>query len=247
MKYYNYHLSKLEEERCRNSFEYFCTNYVKIPIKRHMEKFQPFDHQLKLAKEIDDKQLLIAKVYRQGGWNTLVNVWSIWKCLFFPNTHIAILSTMNFMVFDITDNINKICKELPRWLPRFEIYDDYEKRFDNGSVIYIDKLLDGAFLRRLDHLFLDNISAVYDSDAEEAWKRLYPNLSTGGKCFIFSTPNGKNNWFHRMYRSAQDKISLFDVFPTDYREHYKDQSYMYHLRINIGDKFFRQDYECEFI
>lgn len=246
MKYYNYHLSKNEIELCKNSFEYFCNNYVKIPHQGTVIDFNPYIQQIRFAQFIDKEPLLISKAYRNGGWSTLIQIWSIWKCLFFRNIKILILTVSNRPATLAADRMSVTLEHLPTWFPGF--FDDIdEKIFDNGNSIHAEKLLDGGYMRGLSHIFMDDIAVCHDSDIEETWKRLQPNLNTGGTCCVSSTPNGKKNWFHRMYTNAQDQISLFKVMPTNYRDHYKDQSVIDQIHRNLGDKTFRSDIECEFI
>lgn len=48
-------------------------------------------------------------------------------------------------------------------------------------------------------------NCAFIDGVDEIWTAAYPTLSTGGKSIILSTPNGVGNFFHKMWKDAEEK------------------------------------------
>jgi hypothetical protein len=94
----------------------------------------------------------------------------------------------------------------------------------------------------------------------EFWSAILPTLSTGGSCIMTSTPNGDENLFAQMWRSAEVGLAMGDegdaesgditFFPIQVRWDEppgRDEKFKKQQISQLGDLLWRQEYECEFL
>jgi hypothetical protein len=122
----------------------------------------------------------------------------------------------------------------------------------NGSIYYTNDLVS----HNCSLLMLDELAFVPKRVQEEMWTSLAPTLSTGGSCIISSTPNGDDDLFAELWRSAEfesDPSSTatgngFKAVKVQWDEHpERDDSYRVKMSKKIGELKWRQEYECEFL
>lgn len=119
--------------------------------------------------------------------------------------------------------------------------------FINGSELYFKSIQIPDNLRgySIDYMFLDE-AAMYKDDIFDAV--LKPMLTVRGKkCFLFSTPKGKN-WFYRFYYLGKDNNPRYcsyqgssDTNPFANKQEIED------ARKVLPPNIFRQEYLAEFI
>ena len=108
-------------------------------------------------------------------------------------------------------------------------------------------------------VYLDEFAFVQPRIAQEFWTSLSPTLSTGGKCFITSTPNQDDDQFARIWKDANKTLDEFGEeqelgkngfksFQVHWSEHpERDDAWAISERAKIGEERFRREHECEFI
>jgi hypothetical protein len=139
-------------------------------------------------------------------------------------------------------------------------YNKGSLEFDNGSRIIAQATTEntGRGLS-LTLVYLDEFAFVPPRIASEFWTSLSPTLSTGGKCFITSTPNQDNDQFAQIWKQAnktQDEygnetpvgVNGFKSILVDWREHPdRDEKWAAEEQGKIGEERFRREHGCEFI
>lgn len=128
-----------------------------------------------------------------------------------------------------------------------DVYDLINVKKD--SLYYTD----GVVSHNCSLLMLDELAFVPKRIQEEMWTSLAPTLSTGGSCIVSSTPNGDDDLFAELWRSAE--FGNTETAPTDgngfkavkveWDEHpERDESYRLKMSKKIGALKWRQEYEC---
>ncbi len=119
----------------------------------------------------------------------------------------------------------------------------------NGSMYYTNDLVS----HNCSLLMLDELAFVPKRVQEEMWTSLAPTLSTGGSCIISSTPNGDDDLFAELWRSAEFESDPsigatgngFKAVKVEWDEHPdRDDSYRIKMSRKIGELKWRQEYEC---
>lgn len=118
----------------------------------------------------------------------------------------------------------------------------------NGSEIYFKSIQQPDNLRgySIDYLFMDE-AAMYKNDIFPTVLR--PMLTVRGKkCFLFSTPRGKN-YFYNLYQKGINKDDprylSFKCFSAD--NPYANQQEIEDAKKALPESIFRQEYMAEFI
>ena len=241
---------EVELKRCAEDFIYFCENYIKISNPtRGLINFILHPYQKRYIKALQDNRFLITKKFRQGGFSSLNCAWATWNCIFSKDKSIMFVAkTDREITHGYAPIIDKIIQELPDWLkPKMGKNNEHQKHFeDTGCKIF---LYDFKATRgkTIDYLFIEE--AAFISDMEKYWIAIWPTISTGGHCYVTSTTNGTNNWFHNTYTNAEKLENSFKVFHCSYIEHpdYSDENWAANTKHALGSKGWRQEVLCEFV
>ena len=118
----------------------------------------------------------------------------------------------------------------------------------NGSQIYFVSVQQPENLLgySIDYLFIDEAAMIKDITFERV---LRPFLRVRGKkCFLFSTPRGKN-YFYKMYKLGENELeSYYSSFKGDiYGNPYANTQEMEEARKTLPDAIFRSEYLAEFV
>jgi hypothetical protein len=118
--------------------------------------------------------------------------------MFFPNQSIMYNAKTDRGAIEAKNIIDKTISWLPDWL-KFETSknNDHQLIFaHNGSSIKFYKM-EAACGKMTDYLFIEEAAFIKDMNSQ--WTAVYPTLCNNGRCVVLSTPNGKNDWFHKTY------------------------------------------------
>lgn len=252
----NYWLKNKEYKLCKNSFVYFCETYLKLgsyydkndtKIKKGKLPFKLYDYQIRFIEQLESNNHLIGKKFRQAGFSSLMVAYHLWLCMFKEHESCMQLFNRDSEALSASLNFQNFVEHLPDWLkPDFEINNDHQKKFNNGSFLYFFTPL-SACGKSINNLYFDEL-AYWDNPLPH-WKALYPTIKKGGKVVMLSTPNGKNNLFHDFYSIAeQGNNCSFKPYSCSYEEHpiFKSSSLVAKMRRIYGDEVFRQEFLCEF-
>ena len=186
--------------------------------------------------------------------STIIAMYLLWFGMFNFDKTILVASNKNTNAMEIMARIKYAYEELPMWLkPGVNYYTKHSMEFDNGSKI-ISQATTANTGRgmSLSLLMLDELAFVPKRIQEEMWTSLAPTLSTGGSCIVSSTPNGDDELFAELWRSAEFGTSEsavdgngFKAVKVEWDEHPdRDDSYRIKMSRKIGELKWRQEYEC---
>jgi hypothetical protein len=267
----NYWLKNKEYKLCENSFVYFCEKYIRlywhlelddskssiksasgIVAKNGFIPFKLYDYQIRFIEQLENNHGLIGKKFRQAGFSNLMVAYHLWLCMFKEHESCMQLFQFDRMALHASYIFKYFVEQLPDWLkPDFEINNDHQKKFKNGSVLYFLTPLD-ACGKSISNLYLDELA--YWKNPLPHWKALYPTIKKGGKVVILSTPNGKNNLFHDFYSIAEQAEQgqhncSFKPYSCSHEEHplFQLPDWSFKMRALLGDKSFRTEVLCEFL
>lgn len=210
--------------------------------------------------ELDDEN----HVYYTNGIlshnSTISAMFLLWYASFKKDKQILIASNKNSGAMEMVHRIRYAYENLPMWLKPGVQEDGWNKHtvaFDNDSRISSTATSeDSGRGQSISLLYLDEFAFVAPTIQEEFWTSIAPTLATGGSCIISSTPNGDNNLFANIWRSAnvgtRSGHAAHNMYfnPTHVRWDEppgRDEKFKQSEIDKIGELKWLQEYECEFL
>jgi hypothetical protein len=217
--------------KCKNSFEYYCRNYVYLEIPGQDILFQPYKKQIELIDFINKEKYCIILKSRQIGISTVTQAYCSWLANFYENTVIGIISKDAPEATVFARTIRGMIEKLPPWMkppkgssgPGFAKFTEQSFILTNGSKVFASTVNPNApekTLRGKAITFLVIDEGAFIQKIDEAWVGLVPALSTQHKAcrlnkvpyglLILSTPNrtlGTGAWFYNKYTRAVSRVS----------------------------------------
>jgi len=238
-----------EVKKCRKSFRYFAESYLKITNPgKGLVPFRLYDFQDRVINEFEQYPNCITKKFRQAGFTTLTCMWFMWKCIFFNDQRMMIVSKTDREATAVGRMVANAKRELPEWLqPEMRNDNDHEKEFiETNSVMWFYTPGAGRS-KSLTYLAVDEAAFIQGMD--DHWAALYPTLSNNGRCIVISTVNGIGNWYEVTYHNAEQKRNDFHIVHVDWHEHpsYNNPEWEKRNRGNLGPKKFAQEIEGSFL
>ena len=257
-----------EFKKCRDSAEYFISNYIKVvhPI-RGLVPFKLYPFQKDILQALDDNRFNVLRKFRQAGCTTISAAKSLHMTIFFKHKQVVILSKGDAESTEVLDRIKIMYEELPEFLkPGITEDNKHTMKLATGSTIksrpsgkQSGRSLAGSLLIIDEAAFIDNIESI--------WAAVYPIISTGGRAFVLSTVNGVGNWYYDVYNKAVKGENSFNAIDINWESHpeYKRQENFGHLytemeslglqvddwekttKANMPLKQWLQEYECQFL
>jgi hypothetical protein len=251
-----------ELAQCTVDPKYFIKNfcYIQHPTKGRM-KFGLFGYQDRLVDVYHNYRYSIAMLPRQTGKSTCAAAYLLWYAMFKPDSVILIAAHKYSGAQEIMQRVRYMYEMCPDHIRAgATAYNKGSLEFDNGSRIVAQATTENTGRgMSLTLVYLDEFAFVPPRVASEFWTSLSPTLSTGGKCFITSTPNQDNDQFAQIWKQAnktQDEygnetevgINGFKSILVDWREHPdRDAKWAAEEQGKIGEERFRREHGCEFI
>lgn len=225
--------------KCKSSFSYFCTKYVKILHPRDgLIPFVLFKYQKRVIKEMGKHLYNIVKKFRQGGLTTVAQIWGFWRCLFFVDQQVMFLSKTDREAIKAGKIVDRLKQYLPTWMQPNDNskWNEHQKEvFQTGSMLmfYTPEAARG---NTMNYLIVDE--AAFIDRMDEHWMSMYPTLSAGGGCIVISTVYGTGNWYEEQYHLAKDGKNTFNVIDLEYTEHpdYNDPEWVKKNKANLKKK-----------
>lgn len=247
---------------CTRDPKYFIKThcYIQHPTKGRM-KFELYGYQDRLVDVYHGYRYSIAMLARQTGKSTCAAAYLLWYAMFNPDSTILIAAHKMSGAQEIMQRIRYMYESCPDHIRAgATAYNKGSLEFDNGSRIIAQATTEttGRGLS-LTLVYLDEFAFVPPRVASEFWTSLSPTLSTGGKCFITSTPNQDNDQFAQIWKQAcktQDEfgnetevgVNGFKNILATWQEHPdRDDKWAAEEQAKIGEERFRREHGCEFI
>ena len=251
-----------ELARCTVDPKYFIKNfcYIQHPTKGRL-KFELYGYQDRLVDVYHNYRYSIAMLPRQTGKSTCAAAYLLWYAMFKPDSVILIAAHKYSGAQEIMQRVRYMYEMCPDHIRAgATAYNKGSLEFDNGSRIVAQATTENTGRgMSITLVYLDEFAFVPPRVASEFWTSISPTLSTGGKCFITSTPSQDNDQFAQIWKQAnktQDEygnetevgINGFKSILVDWREHPdRDEKWAAEEQGKIGEERFRREHGCEFI
>jgi len=225
----------LEFLRCRNSFDYFCRNYIIIEVPGEDLKLTPYKPQTKLTNLLNKDHFAIVLKSRQIGISTITQAYVAWLTTFYKNVVVGIISKDGPEATKFSRTIMGMIDKLPKWMrPGFNKRTERVFILDNGCECYATPVAPNfpeKTLRGQAITFLVIDEAAFIKHIDVAWTSMVSTLSTNQKVarknnvpygtIILSTPNrtvGVGKWFYKKYVNANAGNGLFRPFTIHWQD-----------------------------
>jgi len=225
--------------KCKQSFTYYCANYVLIELPGGDQYLNPYVPQKNLIDLINSEHYVLVLKSRQIGISTIMQAYVSWLCSFHYNVVVGIISKDAPEATDFCRRIVGMIDKLPSWMRPKKFVKRTERTFilSNGCKCYASPVAPNApekTLRGKDVTFLIIDEAAFIKYLDDAWTAMVPALSTSQKAaraakvpygtVILSTPNktvGVGKWFYKRYTesiSGSDILKPFVIHWKDVQE-----------------------------
>ena len=239
--------------KCKEDPIYFIKNYFNVQHpSRGIIKLDLYDYQESLICDYVDNRFNIVKAARQVGTTITNTAFILWFNIFHDDKTTLIAADKFDNAKDIMQRIRFAYETLPEWLrlliKAVEI-NKSQMSFDNGSRIVAQATspCTGRGMA-VSLLYVDSLAFVKPHFQEEFWTSLRPTLSTGGRCIISSSPKDHDDIFANIWYNAEgSKNGFHRVHVPWYSPRNRDDNFKQGMINLIGERRWRQEYECEFI
>ena len=202
--------------------------------------FKPDAAQKKLL--LSKAKRLILNCTRQWGKSTVAALMAVHRAYFYPGSLVIVASPTERQSAEFLLKARGFMQLLK--IPvRGDGHHRSSLRFPNGSRI-IGLPGTEATIRgysKVSLMIIDEAARVGD----EMYKALRPSLAVeGGDLWLLSTPNGKRGFFYENWVNGGDEWERIAVTATECLR--IPESFLEEERRQLGDRWFRQEYLCEF-
>jgi hypothetical protein len=257
-----YTADQIEELRkCISDPIYFIETYMRVrhPVKGNIP-FKLYPYQKEIIGLYKDYRSVILLTGRQMGKTETTVGFLLWFAMFNQDSTILVAGNVYRAALEIMKRVRYVYEQLPDWLKAGVIkYARESVEFDNGSTILSQATTEntGRGLS-LSILYVDEFAFVQPRLAEEFWTSISPTLSTGGKCFITSTPNSDEDTFASIWREAENTLDQygnehprkigkngFRALKAAWHNHpERDQDWADEQIGKVGEERFRREHNC---
>lgn len=206
--------------KCKEDIIYFAENYCKLMTPLGIRQVELRDYQKKYLRHVTDNQLSIYLAVRQCGKTTSTAVALLHYICFNTDKNALVCGNKRKTAVEIVDKIKKIFYELPFFIkPGIYKWNEAEIALDNGCRIQGEATTTNSGIGFTIHwLLLDEFAHIPKNIAEPFYNNIFPTVTAAkAKCTITSTQNGRN-LFYRLYKAAEEGISDYKPFKTDWYE-----------------------------
>lgn len=238
-----------EKTKCASDPIYFISKYIRVvhPV-RGLVPFDLFKFQQRIVKEFFKNRFNIIKKFRQAGITTICCAYALWYTLFQDEKSVLVVSIGDRESTFFLERVWRMYEELPTFLkiPTRE-RNKHVLKFENNSKVKSVPSSDSAGRGESISLLIIDEAAFIDN-MEVFWAAIFPTISTGGEAIALSTVNGMANWYYQFYNDAVTGNNTFNVIDIFWQEHPDyTQEWSISTRKNIGERRWRQEFECEFL
>lgn len=241
-----------ELEKCSKDFFYFC-KYVQVKHPDYGRiQFEPRWYQGEFLEKILNRRYFVGLLSRQVGKTLSVSVYILWYAMFHGEKTIGIVSNKQASATKILSEIKKMYEYLPAFIKcGVKIYNMTSIEFDNNTTIIVSATTEDPFRSfTINLLFADELAFINSRTAESFWASNFPTLSASeqSQVIVISTPNGRYNLFHRIYKGAERNENGFDYYKADWRVvEGRDENWKKEQIKILGKQKFSQEHEVEFL
>lgn len=247
----------MELMKCAQDPVYFISNYIKVQHPKFGSvPLKLYDYQKEMVYAFRDNRFCITLSARQTGKSTTSVAFLLWYAMFHDDKTILIASNKKSNAIEMIDRMRYAYENCPKFLKPGVTEDGWNKlsiRFDNGSRVLSDATTEntGRGLS-ISLLFCDELAFVKKSIQNDFWGSITPTLSTGGSCIICSTPNGDDDKFAELWRTANlggigSDMDFKPIFVAWDQPPNRDEKFKLDMISKLGLHVWEQEFECKFI
>lgn len=244
-----------ELKKCATDPVYFIRNYVYIKhAKRGKIKFNMYDYQEDMVRKYHNRRFNIVLSARQTGKTETSCAFLLWSAIFKSDQTILVASNKSTNAMEIIAKIQYAYEELPLWLKPGIDENSWNKHtcaFDNKSrIVATTTSADSGRGMAISLLYCDEFAFVKPHISEQFYDSILPTISTGGAMIISSTPNGDVGKFASLWRGAKAGLNEFKdgiTYVPWNAPPGRDDEFKKKFMGLLGERKWRQEYECEFL
>ncbi len=180
---------------------------------------------------------------RQWGKSTVAAIKAVFQAETTPESLVLVLSPTDKQSREFVRKASEYVRRLGIQ-PRGDGDNDCSLRFPNGSRIVglPGQQATARGFSAVSLLLIDEASRVSD----DLYKAVRPMLAvSGGDLWLMSTPAGKRGFFYEEWEYGGDQWERVSVTGAECSR--IDPSFVAEERVKQGDRWFRQEYCCEFV
>ncbi|MDP3986715.1 MAG: terminase family protein [Nanoarchaeota archaeon] len=211
-------------------------------------RFQLYDFQEQIIKDLQDNRFGVVLKARQLGVSTIIAGYCTWLVLFHRSKNILVVATKLDTSVGVVRKAKAMYKSIPNWLKISDLVVDNRNSFELGNASIMKGVATSEDVGRSEALSLLVIDeAAHIPGLEDLWTGLYSTLSTGGKCVMASTPNGAQGHFYKTYVESETKENDFhaSIYPWDVHPE-RDQAWFDKETKNMTRRQIAQELLCNF-
>lgn len=149
---------------------------------------------------------------------------------------------------DLIEKVKYILKQCPAWLvPGIVVDSKSTLRLSNGAAL-LSRSYEASNFRGLniDFLFVDETCGIPSQKVNELIQTVVPAMVPhNGGIAITATPGDHTEAFNTIWKSSQEKDSIFAGFSATWRDHPdRDDSWKQSIVNRMGQATFDKEYEC---
>lgn len=209
-----------EWKRCKNDIIYFVEKYCQLMTPEGIKHVKLRDYQEKYLRHLEDNRLSIYLACRQCGKTTTSAVFMLHYVLFNIDKNALVLGNKRKTAVEILDKAKKIYLELPFFLrPGIYKWNEAEIVLDNGCRLMAEATTKNSGISFTFHCVLaDEFAHVAPNILDDFYNNLFPVVTAGKARFMITSTQNGYNLFYRLYKAAEQGISEYKAFKTDWYE-----------------------------
>jgi len=190
-----------------------------------------------------DSQQITLLCSRQAGKSTVTSLLALHRAIYYPDSLILLLSPSQRQSGELFRKLKGFYDRLPEALPS-KSETTMRLELENGSRIVSLPGKEGTIrgYSGVDLLVVDEAARV----EEGLYYAIRPMLAVSdGRLVALTTPFGKRGWFHKEWSSASTSWERIKVTAEQCPR--ISSAFLEQERATIGEWWFRQEYQCEFV
>lgn len=210
---------KLEWKRCKKDILYFAKK-CKLLTPEGIKLVKLRKYQKKYLQHLQKNRLSIYLACRQCGKTTTSAIFLLWYILFNVDKNSLVLGNKRKTANEILDKVKKIFLELPYYLkPGVYKWNEGEIVLDNGCRCMAEATTINSGISFTFHCVLaDEFAHIPATILEPFYNNLFPTISAAHARFMITSTQNGYNLFYRLYKYAEQGVSEFRPFKTDWDE-----------------------------
>jgi len=202
---------KAELRLCVKSILHFAESHFYIITEDGKRKIELYKYQKTLLKAFKSNRFNVILSSRQSGKTTTITIYALWLVCFQSDKRITIVANKEATAKEIFARIKMAYEQLPIYLkPPIKSWRKDGFNLGNDSAITVSTTSSsGPRGTTSNLLIIDEMAHCPNDLMKELWKSAIPIISSmkRSQIVVISTPNGTDNKFYELYKSAQEENS----------------------------------------